>query len=34
MNAPTTPHTDQDLPAMPSLRVHFPDGDKLDTPGE
>ena len=34
MNAPTTPHTDQDLPAMPSRRVHFPDGDKLDTPGE
>jgi len=34
MNAATTPHTDQDLPAMPSLRVHFPDGDKLDTPGE
>ena len=34
MNAATTPHTDQDLPAMPSRRVHFPDGDKLDTPGE
>ncbi len=33
MNAATTTHTDQDLPAMPSLRVHFPDGDKLDTPG-
>ena len=34
MNAATTPHTGQDLPAMPSLRVHFPDGDKLDTPGD
>ncbi len=34
MNAATTTHTGQDLPAMPSLRVHFPDGDKLDTPGE
>ncbi len=33
MNAATTTHTGQDLPAMPSLRVHFPDGDKLDTPG-
>jgi len=34
MNAPTTPHAGQDLPAMPSLRVHFPDGHKLDTPGD
>jgi len=34
MNAATTPHTDQDLPAMPSRRVHFPDGEQLDTPGE
>jgi len=34
MNAATTPHTDQDLPAMPSRRVHFPDGEQLDTPGD
>jgi len=34
MNAPTTPHADQDRPAMPSRRVHVPDGDKRDTPGE